>query len=68
MEDIIETHGANATEWRPRIEHAQIMTLSDLERAGRLGGELNIVSYVMVWVWNLLMFVSVINSVQPTHA
>lgn len=24
---------------RPRIEHSQIMTLGDLERSGRLGGE-----------------------------
>jgi hypothetical protein len=24
--------------WRPRLEHAQIMTVDDLERIGRLGG------------------------------
>lgn len=29
-----------AFKWRPRIEHAQIMTLEDIERIGRLGGEL----------------------------
>ena len=28
----------NITDSRPRIEHAQIMTLDDLERVGRLGG------------------------------
>lgn len=38
-EDIIQG-GGNVTEWRPRIEHAQIMQLSDLERAGKLGGSL----------------------------
>lgn len=26
------------TEWRPRIEHAQIFTPSDLKRIGELGG------------------------------
>jgi hypothetical protein len=36
FEEIIE--GENVTDWRPRIEHAQIMQTSDLERAGRLGG------------------------------
>ncbi|KAG7087462.1 hypothetical protein E1B28_013428 [Marasmius oreades] len=29
--------GPNVTEWRPRIEHAQIMTQADLKRAGTLG-------------------------------
>ena len=40
FEDILEgaEESANVTEWRPRIEHAQIMQLSDIERAGRLGG------------------------------
>ena len=40
FEDILEGHegSANVTEWRPRIEHAQIMQLSDIERAGKLGG------------------------------
>ncbi|KII83661.1 hypothetical protein PLICRDRAFT_180263 [Plicaturopsis crispa FD-325 SS-3] len=36
-ESIIERQGGNVTEWRPRIEHAQIMTLDDLKRIGRLG-------------------------------
>lgn len=37
--DIFENvfSGSNITESRPRIEHAQIMTLDDLERVGRLG-------------------------------
>jgi predicted amidohydrolase YtcJ len=29
--------GMTAAQWRPRIEHAQIMRMEDLERAGRLG-------------------------------
>ncbi|KAK7441742.1 hypothetical protein VKT23_016405 [Stygiomarasmius scandens] len=37
FEDVIESEGVNVTEWRPRIEHAQIMTQRDLERIGRLG-------------------------------
>ncbi|KAE9403745.1 hypothetical protein BT96DRAFT_964408 [Gymnopus androsaceus JB14] len=42
FQDLIEGNNAdgvkaNITEWRPRIEHAQIMTKEDLERAGRLG-------------------------------
>jgi len=38
-EDILEgaEGSANVTEWRPRIEHAQIMQVSDIERAGKLG-------------------------------
>ncbi|KAG6335056.1 hypothetical protein ID866_4034 [Astraeus odoratus] len=35
FEDV--SHDYNITELRPRIEHAQIMTLEDLERLGRLG-------------------------------
>ena len=37
-ESIIK-EGANVSEWRPRIEHAQIFTLADLERIGKLGGQ-----------------------------
>ncbi|KAH0579709.1 Putative amidohydrolase ytcJ [Termitomyces sp. J132] len=37
FEDIIAQRGGNITEWRPRIEHAQIMTLDDIKRTGRLG-------------------------------
>ncbi|KAF9526004.1 amidohydrolase 3 [Crepidotus variabilis] len=37
FEDILERQGGNVTEWRPRIEHAQIFTLADLERIGRFG-------------------------------
>ncbi|KAF8643124.1 hypothetical protein AX16_009216 [Volvariella volvacea WC 439] len=32
-----EEHGTSITQWRPRIEHAQIMTQADLKRIGRLG-------------------------------
>lgn len=38
FEEIIQSKSVNVTDWRPRIEHAQIMQLSDLERSGRLGG------------------------------
>ncbi|TFK71571.1 hypothetical protein BDN72DRAFT_869936 [Pluteus cervinus] len=39
FENILEddVDGTNVTNWRPRIEHAQIMTLDDLKRIGRLG-------------------------------
>lgn len=30
---------ANVTEWRPRIEHAQIMTMKDLRRTNELGSK-----------------------------
>lgn len=43
FEDIIKDKSVNVTDWRPRIEHAQIMQPSDLERSGRLGG-----SYVLI--------------------
>jgi predicted amidohydrolase YtcJ len=38
FEEILERENGNVTEWRPRIEHAQIFTQDDLERIGRLGG------------------------------
>ncbi|KAG6911050.1 hypothetical protein DXG01_004564 [Tephrocybe rancida] len=37
FEDILTKQGGNITTWRPRIEHAQIMTLDDIKRIGRLG-------------------------------
>jgi len=37
FEELIESRSINVTEWRPRIEHAQILQPSDLERRGRLG-------------------------------
>jgi predicted amidohydrolase YtcJ len=42
MLDIYESiikEGANVSEWRPRIEHAQIFAPADLERIGKLGGQ-----------------------------
>ncbi|CAA7262098.1 unnamed protein product [Cyclocybe aegerita] len=36
-EDILEHRKGNVTEWRPRIEHAQIFAPEDLERIGKLG-------------------------------
>ncbi|KAA1469512.1 hypothetical protein DENSPDRAFT_835150 [Dentipellis sp. KUC8613] len=37
FEDILSRPGVDVEAWRPRIEHAQIMQLSDLERIGKLG-------------------------------
>jgi len=37
-EEILEQRGANASQWRPRIEHAQIFAPEDLTRIGKLGG------------------------------
>ncbi|KAJ3759321.1 amidohydrolase family-domain-containing protein [Lentinula raphanica] len=37
FEDLIGVGNASVSEWRPRIEHAQIMILEDLERTSRLG-------------------------------
>jgi len=37
FEDILVGKGANVTEWRPRIEHAQIFSPEDQKRIGRLG-------------------------------
>ena len=48
---------------RPRIEHAQIMRQEDLKRTGELGG-----MCIRVENINLLTKVTVIASVQPTHA
>jgi predicted amidohydrolase YtcJ len=31
--------GANVTELRPRLEHAQMMTRAQMSRLGKLGGE-----------------------------
>ncbi|KAF8797602.1 hypothetical protein BYT27DRAFT_7204413 [Phlegmacium glaucopus] len=36
-EGILTRSGGNVTEWRPRIEHAQIFAPSDLKRIGDLG-------------------------------
>ncbi len=38
FEDILRKPGADVNIWRPRIEHAQIIQLSDFERIGRIGG------------------------------
>ncbi|KAF9450920.1 hypothetical protein P691DRAFT_773575 [Macrolepiota fuliginosa MF-IS2] len=37
FEELIEEKGVNVSEWRPRIEHAQIFELHDLKRVGKLG-------------------------------
>ena len=42
LEDVIngsnDTDPVDVAQWRPRIEHAQIMTMDDLTRVGKLGG------------------------------
>ena len=38
-EDILERRGGNVSQWRPRVEHAQIIAPEDLIRIGKLGGE-----------------------------
>ena len=57
FEDILEGKSGkpkvNVSEWRPRIEHAQIISPADLERVGRLGGN----SFI-------LYFMSRVNSFQ----
>ena len=60
-----ETVHAIADRRRPRIEHAQIMQLEDLERAGRLGGVWFLGSYTLYYSCYTVL---VIASVQPTHA
>jgi predicted amidohydrolase YtcJ len=58
--------GINVTALRPRLEHAQIMTESDMSRLGRLGGNEH---YDPSCPKTILMHrVIVIASVQPTHA
>ena len=39
FDDMRSKEPGFVTDRRPRIEHSQIMTLDDLERAGRLGGK-----------------------------
>ncbi|THH17484.1 hypothetical protein EW146_g3337 [Bondarzewia mesenterica] len=37
LQDVMKKFTVDVEKWRPRIEHAQIMQLSDLERIGSLG-------------------------------
>ncbi|EDR09659.1 uncharacterized protein LACBIDRAFT_318953 [Laccaria bicolor S238N-H82] len=37
FENVLNNLGGNVTEWRPRIEHAQIFSQADLKRMVRLG-------------------------------
>lgn len=39
MEKALTKYKLNGTETRLRLEHAQIMTIPDLERAAKMGGE-----------------------------
>ena len=39
FEEIIQKRGANVSDWRPRIEHAQIFSPEDLDRIAKLGGK-----------------------------
>jgi len=65
--DAFETASkdVNVTALRPRLEHAQILTETDLQRVGKLGGEHSNFALVSMKVncRNL-----VISSIQPTHA
>ena len=66
--------GQNVSEHRPRIEHAQIMSPDDVVRLSRLGGEARSRYDCMIHFFHCAFFlpplhsVSVIPSVQPTHA
>jgi predicted amidohydrolase YtcJ len=42
----IEKRKVDVNEWRPRIEHAQIMTGEDVKRLGRLGGKRSLFFHV----------------------
>lgn len=66
FEALLHNDTKVADKRRPRIEHAQIMRMEDLERAGRLGGELS-VSHGLCGLMSRLAY-AVITSVQPTHA
>lgn len=39
--DVFESslQGVNVTALRPRLEHAQMMTVADMKRLGKLGGQ-----------------------------
>ena len=37
-QDILTQSEGNVSEWRPRIEHAQVFAPNDLKRIGELGG------------------------------
>ncbi|TRM59987.1 amidohydrolase family-domain-containing protein [Schizophyllum amplum] len=37
FESVMEEDGVDPKVWRPRIEHAQIMTAEDLQRVGKMG-------------------------------
>ncbi|KAG1731424.1 amidohydrolase family-domain-containing protein [Suillus lakei] len=69
--DIYEDMLANASfsidALRPRIEHAQILTLDDIKRTGKLGGKKSSISY-FVFALSMVSNSTVIPSVQPTHA
>ncbi|KAG6891752.1 hypothetical protein C0992_006173 [Termitomyces sp. T32_za158] len=58
--------GANVTALRPRLEHAQIMTIEDMKRLGRLGGRSR--SHQLATMDLTFSSCKVIASIQPTHA
>ena len=66
--DVFESSlkGVNVTALRPRLEHAQMMTVADMRRLGKLGGQ----SCFRFCLRHFLLTRSrtVIASVQPTHA
>ena len=58
----------NVTALRPRLEHAQILREQDIIRVGRLGGALALSRFMIRAPFKKLFCVTVIASVQPTHA
>lgn len=66
LEDLIQRENIDVPTWRPRIEHAQIFTLNDIERIGRLGGK-SLPRFICIQQSNWRCCL-VIASVQPTHA
>jgi predicted amidohydrolase YtcJ len=64
---ILTRSEGNVSEWRPRIEHAQIFAPNDLKRIGELGGWCLLYS-IILQVRLKFDVSSVIASVQPTHA
>ena len=46
-QDILTRSEENVSEWRPRIEHAQIFAPNDLKRIGELGGRYMLYSIIL---------------------
>jgi predicted amidohydrolase YtcJ len=44
FEKVLKEENVTVEEWRPRIEHAMVMTQEDLEKTGKLGGTVKLVN------------------------